>query len=90
MLSARSGREAAHTQMKGEAMAKTMMYKKPPRKETNTDILSPEQAGEMMGYSTRSIYSKLATGEIPGRKIGNRWFIVREALMSYLSGNPAA
>ena len=46
--------------------------------------LTPDQAADFMGLERKTVYRGLKTGEIPGRRVGNRWVILRDALLSWL------
>lgn len=49
------------------------------------DIISVCELHRHLGLSKSVIRSKFRTGEIPGRKIGRRWFVARRALVELLS-----
>lgn len=49
------------------------------------DILTVEDLARYIPLSPTSIRAHLRAGRLPGRKIGRRWLIDREALLSYLS-----
>lgn len=38
-------------------------------------LLTAREASEYLGVHVETMYSLLNSGEIPGRKVGNRWFV---------------
>jgi len=54
--------------------------------ETKIKVLTPANLREITGLSLRFIYSKLADGTIPSRKIGDRYFTTEEMLNDYFKG----
>jgi len=53
------------------------------------EVLSPYEVADLMGVSVRWVWRLLGDGELPGRRIGSRWFISESALERYLSGTDA-
>jgi len=51
---------------------------------TNGEVLDPKEVAEFLKFSTRKVVRLLATGELPGKKIGNQWRILRVELDRYL------
>jgi excisionase family DNA binding protein len=47
-------------------------------------ILNAEQAAGFLGVNVKTLYKAVANGEMPGRKIGNRTVILRDALLDWL------
>jgi len=43
-------------------------------------LLSVTETAQLLGVSTRTVRSRLAKGELPGRKKGGRWVVARDAL----------
>ena len=54
-----------------------------------TEVLSAHGVADLMGVSVRWVWDSLAAGELPGRKVGSRWFIPRDALETFLSSSDA-
>jgi excisionase family DNA binding protein len=54
------------------------------------EILNAEQAGAVLGISTRLVLRLARDGEIPGQKLGREWRFLRSALRSYLGGESEA
>lgn len=55
------------------------------------EVLSPEEAARYIDVHPQTIYRLLRQGEIPGRKIGRQWRILKAALDDYLRmGAPGA
>lgn len=53
----------------------------------NITYYYPEEIKEMgLQISLASLRKKLKSGEIKGRKIGNRWHVTEDALRDYLEG----
>ena len=54
--------------------------------------MSPAQVADLLGMSKQGIYGWLNEGVIPGYKVGQTWFIVRDELKATLrkGANPAA
>ena len=46
--------------------------------------LGVTEVGERLGVSTKSVYSWLREGLIPGYKIGTTWFVIRDELKDTL------
>ena len=50
------------------------------------EVLTLEEAAELLGISPRALREAAARGEVPARKIANRWRFSRFALHRWLSG----
>jgi excisionase family DNA binding protein len=50
------------------------------------EILTLEEAAELLEISPRALREATARGEVPGRKVANRWRFSRFALHRWLSG----
>jgi len=48
--------------------------------------LNTEEVAALMRLNIKTVRVMLERGEVPGAKIGNRWYIPREALDALLSG----
>lgn len=51
-----------------------------------TPWLSPEQAANLSGFSTKTIYRVLLSGELAASKRRRRWRIRTDALESWIDG----
>lgn len=49
-------------------------------------MLSADDVSELTGVSLKTVYALLASGEIPGRKVGRTWLIARDNFEDYLHG----
>ncbi len=50
------------------------------------EVLTLEQAAEMLQVSTRTIQRLAKKGEMPGRRVGGQWRFDREQLRHWLRG----
>jgi excisionase family DNA binding protein len=46
------------------------------------------EVAALLGISRASVYTRLATGEIPARRIGSRWIIARHRFDVWLNEEP--
>lgn len=51
-----------------------------PVRPADNDLVTPAEAGVLLGCSKRAVLYHLAAGRIPGRKLGKRWIILRSAV----------
>jgi len=51
------------------------------------DILTLKQAAEYLQIAAKTLYKLARSGEVPARKIGNRWRFSRRALEEWARGN---
>jgi excisionase family DNA binding protein len=49
------------------------------------DVLTVEEASELLRVSVNSIRASLARGQLPGAKVGREWRLSRQALADYLA-----
>lgn len=47
---------------------------------TNDKYITPEEVADELGLSLTTVYNLLRKGELPGVKIGRKWFILREKI----------
>ena len=47
-------------------------------------MLSVKEVADFLELNEKTVYAALTAGEIPGRKIGKRWVICRDALLDWL------
>lgn len=52
--------------------------------ETRRDVLTIEQAAELLGVSVKTFNKVLHSESIPGRKIGREWKFSRQALIDWI------
>jgi excisionase family DNA binding protein len=50
------------------------------------DVLTPEQAAQVLGVSVEDVMASIDAGELKARKIGNAWRIARASLDEFLRG----
>jgi excisionase family DNA binding protein len=50
------------------------------------DVLTPEQAAQLLGVSVEDVMAAIAAGDLKGRKIGNATRIARAAIDAFLRG----
>lgn len=50
----------------------------------NKDLLTPEQVADILTCSASGVRKMCQSGEIPGRKVGRRWYIPRPAFMQMM------
>jgi excisionase family DNA binding protein len=50
------------------------------------DVLTPEQAAELLQVSETEVVELAEAGKLPGRRIGDRWRFSRPALIAWLAG----
>jgi excisionase family DNA binding protein len=53
-------------------------------------VLTPKEAGKLMGIHWQTVLTHLRNGEIPGEKIGNRWYIHKPWFEAWQRGEVAA
>jgi excisionase family DNA binding protein len=53
--------------------------------ETKIKLYSPKDLCKILKASPRFVYTKLASGEIPARRIGDRWYCSDDALKDYFA-----
>jgi excisionase family DNA binding protein len=54
------------------------------------DILTLEDVAETLGQSLDAVRRLFASGEIPGRKIGGKWYCTKNQLCSFIEGGPSS
>ena len=54
-----------------------------------SEELSPRQAAERLGATTRSVQRWIATGQLPARRVGGRWRVASDAIDAF-GASPAA
>ena len=47
-------------------------------------VLSPDEIAAILGVHRNTVWRWLATGKLPGRKVGNVWLISAAALQAWL------
>jgi excisionase family DNA binding protein len=55
-----------------------------------TDELAPSEAAALLGATTRTVQRWIATGRLPARRIGGRWRVRRDAVVSLIDGGSSA
>jgi excisionase family DNA binding protein len=51
------------------------------------DVLTPEQAAELLQVDEDELIELAEAGSVPGRRIGERWRFSRPALLAWLAGS---
>ena len=53
------------------------------------EILTIADASELLSLSEGEVEQLLSEGELPGRRVGNHWFLSRQRLLQFIAGeNP--
>ena len=47
---------------------------------TNDKYITPEEVADERGLSFTTVYNLLRKGQLPGVKVGRKWFILREKI----------
>lgn len=53
---------------------------------TNEEILTTEEAMQLLRISRPTLLHLIHSRQIPARKLGNQWRFVKQALMDYVAG----
>jgi excisionase family DNA binding protein len=53
-----------------------------------TEELGPRAAAERLGATTRTVQRWIATGQLPGRRVGGRWRVAIDALDAFVAREP--
>jgi excisionase family DNA binding protein len=53
-------------------------------------LLTVAEVADYLGQAPRTIHEWIRKGELPGIKIGRRWFIVEEDLLAYIRSRSEA
>jgi excisionase family DNA binding protein len=59
------------------------------RRESADEVLTLEEAAELLRLPSNSVEAIAAAGELPGRQIGGEWRFSRRSILRWLSGEPA-
>lgn len=55
---------------------------------SNSDILTVEEAAELLKIPCSSVYKLAQEGKIPAKKVGRHWRFHRGVLLCYVAGTP--
>ena len=55
--------------------------------DTQKEVLSADEAAELLGVHVGTVREMARKGEIPARKVGRDWRFVRSALIRWLQGD---
>ena len=55
---------------------------------SNSDILTVEEAAELLKIPRSSVYKLAQEGKIPAKKVGRHWRFHRGVLLRYVAGTP--
>ena len=47
-------------------------------------VLTAEEAAAFLRVNVKTVYNAISAGQMPGRKVGNRTIILRDAMLSWL------
>ncbi|MGV8804485.1 MAG: SPFH domain-containing protein [Polaromonas sp.] len=75
--------------MQGGAAANPMPAPAPaaaPAPAGTLDVLTPEQAAQLLGVSVEDVMASIHAGDLKARKIGSAWRIAKSALETFLHG----
>lgn len=50
------------------------------------DVLTTEEAADLLRVSTKTILGLVSRGTLPGRKVGRAWRFLRSDLVAYVHG----
>lgn len=53
------------------------------------EVLTLEEAAELLRLPSKSVEAIAAAGELPGREIGGEWRFSRRSILRWLAGEPA-
>ena len=51
--------------------------------------LSVEETAELLGVHTNTVYTYLASKQIPAKRLGRKWIISRQQITEWLNSAPA-
>ncbi len=51
------------------------------------DVMTPETLAERLGLSSRHVANLIRRGQLPGRKVGRHWLVLRSELLVALQSN---
>jgi excisionase family DNA binding protein len=57
-----------------------------PAAATRLEVLTPEQAAQLLGVSVEDVMASINAGDLKARKIGSAWRIAKSALEAFLHG----
>ena len=52
---------------------------------TKSDLLTPAQVADILHVKPCTVLARLRRGELPGRKFGKSWLILRSQLQEYIT-----
>lgn len=52
------------------------------------DVVPLARLAEHLGLSPATVRTHLRRGQIPGRKVGGRWFVTRRDFLAFLEARP--
>ena len=53
----------------------------------DTEVLTSEEAADLLRVSTKTVLALARRGELPGEKVGRAWRFVRADLLNYVRGS---
>jgi excisionase family DNA binding protein len=52
----------------------------------DTEVLTTEEAAELLRVSTKTVLALVRRGDLPGEKVGRAWRFLRADLLNYVRG----
>jgi excisionase family DNA binding protein len=52
------------------------------------EVLTAEQAGQLLQLSAETVIELAGSGELPGRRLGGEWRFSKAGLLAWLAGSP--
>lgn len=56
---------------------------------TESEYLTPEQVAEKLQMNARVVRRMLASGKIPGKRVGRIWRVSAQGLRDFIEGKPS-
>ena len=69
-----------------QEMLKGMQQQAPAATSTTPEVLTPEQAAQLLGVSVEDVMASITAGDLKARRIGNAWRIAKGSLDEFLRG----
>lgn len=69
-----------------QEMLKGMQQQAPAATSATPEVLTPEQAAQLLGVSVEDVMASITAGDLKARRIGNAWRIAKGSLDEFLRG----
>ncbi|MDQ6772096.1 MAG: helix-turn-helix domain-containing protein [Candidatus Dormibacteraeota bacterium] len=73
----------------GEPAVKVGHYAFHPYEQEQPEVMTPEQAGQLLQLPVPVVLELAESGELPGRRLGGEWRFSRTALVEWVRGSEA-